>query len=126
MFERDDENNSKPKKYGLDLVSLNIQRGRDHGLPGYVEWRQHCGFKKPEKFEDLSDDMDTDSLKNIQSLYRYRKNYRCLDIFSYGFKKIPTIWYEKNLGSFVSKKTNKLYGVLISIITDKFWMKSNL
>ncbi|XP_045481883.1 lactoperoxidase [Harmonia axyridis] len=70
LFEMDDgKNSTKPKKYGLDLVSLNIQRGRDHGLPGYVEWRHHCGFSKPKTFEDLSNDMEDDSLNNIQSIY---------------------------------------------------------
>ncbi|GJQ67039.1 HPX6 [Trypoxylus dichotomus] len=56
---------------GLDLVSLNIQRGRDHGLPGYVKWRTLCKLSKPKNFDDLSHDIDPDILNYISSVYRY-------------------------------------------------------
>lgn len=40
---------------GFDLLSYDIQRGRDNGLPPYNKIRHICGLPKAVKFADLSD-----------------------------------------------------------------------
>jgi len=38
----------------MDIVSLDIQRNRDHGIPSYTEFRNYCGLKDIRNVEDLS------------------------------------------------------------------------
>ncbi|XP_055982507.1 lactoperoxidase [Sorex fumeus] len=39
--------------HGFDLAAINIQRGRDHGMPGYNSWRRFCGLSQPQTLEEL-------------------------------------------------------------------------
>lgn len=45
-----------PPSVGLDLGSLNMQRGRDHGLPDYNEFRIAFGLVPVSSFSDISSD----------------------------------------------------------------------
>lgn len=48
-----------PGDGGLDLASLNIQRGRDHGLPDYNSMRVAMGLSAVTSFDQISSDPDT-------------------------------------------------------------------
>ena len=43
---------------GFDLVALNIQRGRDHGIPDYNSLREALGLKRRASFKDITSDAD--------------------------------------------------------------------
>lgn len=43
-----------PGSGGLDLAALNIQRGRDHGVPGYAELRAMVGMPAVEAISELA------------------------------------------------------------------------
>lgn len=54
---------------GFDLMSYDIQRGRDNGLPPYNKMRRVCGLAKANKFADLSDFIS----KKVQKMYNKKK-----------------------------------------------------
>ncbi|XP_075850553.1 lactoperoxidase [Microcebus murinus] len=40
--------------HGFDLAAINIQRGRDHGQPGYNSWRGFCDLSRPQTLKELN------------------------------------------------------------------------
>jgi len=38
----------------MDIVNLDIERSRDHGIPSYTQFRKYCGLKDIANVQDLS------------------------------------------------------------------------
>jgi len=54
-----------------DIVSMNICRGREHGIPGYNNYRQLCGLKRSNQFQDFADTMSLENVQKLQTLYKH-------------------------------------------------------
>uniref|UniRef100_A0A0K8SGF7 Peroxidasin n=3 Tax=Lygus hesperus TaxID=30085 RepID=A0A0K8SGF7_LYGHE len=55
---------------GLDLVAQLIQKGRDHGIPGYIQWRKFCGLGEALTFSDLEREIPEEALTSLRTVYR--------------------------------------------------------
>lgn len=56
---------------GYDLMSFNIQRSRDHGVPPYNRYREFCGLPVIRDFQHLGVALNLASplLQAVQSVY---------------------------------------------------------
>jgi len=73
---------SSPGRGGLDLVAVNIQRGRDHGLPGYNKYREICTGRKATDWSDLRKSIEP---RHIEQLRRVYKHVDDIDLYVGGF-----------------------------------------
>ncbi|XP_037953022.1 chorion peroxidase-like [Teleopsis dalmanni] len=136
------ENNVGNKRpiCGLDLVSLNLQRGRDHGLPTYTVFRQHCNLPPTDTWEHMAAAVDTDSLQTIKQIYNSPLD---VDVYTGALSEPPmegaifgplltcmvsdqflrlkmgdSHWYERKIGPqrFTKDQLREIYKTLLSEI----------
>lgn len=69
-----------------DLTAINIQRGRDHGVPTYGQWRRRCGLKPLKTFSDLQGIVRPSAITHLRKLY---KNPNNIDLYAAGISEIP-------------------------------------
>ena len=101
----------KPGEGGLDLVSLNIQRGRDHGLPDYEKVRQ--GLGTPVALSQQS----KDKLKCT-----YNNDLNNVDLFVGGLMETPKD--KSMLGPLFHKIVKEQFEKIRD--GDKFWYECRL
>ena len=73
---------------GLNLAALNIQRGRDHGLPGYNAYRRFCGLKDARSFYDTRDEIPSFLNRKILSKL-YDSDPNIADLWVAGLAETP-------------------------------------
>uniref|UniRef100_T1ILP9 Chorion peroxidase n=1 Tax=Strigamia maritima TaxID=126957 RepID=T1ILP9_STRMM len=72
--------------FGLDLAAINIQRGRDHGVPGYNAYREFCGIGRARVFEEFSNTLNNDTILRLRELYRHPDD---IDLWTAGISERP-------------------------------------
>ncbi|XP_048767283.2 peroxidase mlt-7-like [Ostrea edulis] len=73
---------------GIDLAAINIQRGRDHGIPPYNFWRMVCGLEPASSFTTGSGGLVDHSAEAVNALKIY-KSVDDIDLFTGGVSEKP-------------------------------------
>ncbi|XP_054274117.1 peroxidasin-like isoform X2 [Macrosteles quadrilineatus] len=71
----------------LDLAAMNIQRGRDHALPPYNDYRAVCNLTVAQTFDDLRGEISNKAVRDqLQELYGHPGN---IDVWVGGILEDP-------------------------------------
>lgn len=70
------------------MAAINIQRGRDHGLPSYTSWRVPCGLSPVNSWRDLLKVFGPESTDRIRQAYQ---SVNDIDLFVGGLAERPVI-----------------------------------
>eukprot|EP00095_Tigriopus_kingsejongensis_P003939 maker-scaffold473_size162088-snap-gene-0.25 protein:Tk03939 transcript:maker-scaffold473_size162088-snap-gene-0.25-mRNA-1 annotation:"hypothetical protein DAPPUDRAFT_42141" len=103
---------------GLDLAALNIQRGRDHGLRPYNEYRVACNLDRASSFDDLSKEISFDVIKRLQQVY---DSVEDIDLFTGGLSETPL------QGALVGPTFACIIGIQFQKLKkcDRFWYETS-
>jgi len=106
------------RRSGMDLAALNIQRGRDHGLPGYNAYRAVCGLAPATTFEELVPHMSVAQAGRMAELYASTDD---IDLFSGLISEKPL------RGAMVGPTLACLVGLQFRHLRqcDRFWYEGN-
>lgn len=74
--------------FGNDLAAVNIQRGRDHGIPSYTQWREPCGLTPIRDWKDFEKIVGPSSTRRIQQGYSHVDD---VDLFVGGLAERPVV-----------------------------------
>ncbi|CAG0902958.1 unnamed protein product, partial [Darwinula stevensoni] len=72
--------------FGMDLVSLNLQRGRDHGVRSYNDYRAISGLARASTFSGFAPQIDSHTIEDMAQIY---ESVDDVDLFLGGVSERP-------------------------------------
>lgn len=108
----------KYHEVALDLASMNIQRGRDHGLPGYMAYRRYCNLPAPSTWHEMLDIVKNQTvLMKLKGLYGHPNN---IDLWVGGVieEKLPDALFGPTFACIIGDQFKKLRD------GDRFWYEN--
>ncbi|KAA0189935.1 Heme binding peroxidase-like 3 [Hyalella azteca] len=102
---------------GLDLIALNLQRARDHGIRAYNEYRAICNLKRARTFEDFSREIKPELIDKLRRIY---KNVEDVDLFTGGLCETPL------QGGIIGPTFGCIIGLQFQFLKrcDRFWYET--
>lgn len=106
-----------PNAGGLDLAALNIQRGRDHGLPSYNDTREANGFGRATDWSDITSNTDMQ-----ERLYLTYSSVDDVDLWVNG------LFEDAQRGSHLGPLFTKLVSQQFKYLRDgdRYWYRNKL
>lgn len=108
-----------PDSLGGDLASLNIQRGRDHGIPSYRTWQKYCEEKFPGYGANFR---DNETITLLRWLYGAEEGFReGIDLWVGGLAE------ERLEGAQLGPTFACILGISFSRVRDgdRFWFEAD-
>jgi peroxidase len=109
----------RSENVSMDLAAINIQRGRDHGLPGYLEYRRFCNLTVPSNWDELMIDIDDSNvITKLKSFYGHPGN---IDLWVGGIteKVIPGALVGPTFACIIGEQFKRLRD------GDRFWYENS-
>nr|CAD7448788.1 unnamed protein product [Timema bartmani] len=109
--------NTRTPYSGMDLAAINIQRGRDHGIPGYNQYRVFCNMSQAKDFDDLKKEIPSPVVERLRRLYLHVDD---IDLFPGGLSETPL------MGGVVGPTFACIIGHQFRLLRrcDRFWLVS--
>ncbi len=109
----------QPGQGGFDLISLNIQRGRDTGLSSYNDTRASMGLTRISEFSQITSDITLQ--ENLQAAY---DSVDDIDLWIGGMAETPLAAQGSQLGELFTKIIAKQFDEVRA--ADRFWYQGYL
>ncbi|XP_064480134.1 chorion peroxidase-like [Ornithodoros turicata] len=104
--------------FGKDLIATNIQRAREHGVPGYNAYREWCGLPRAHTFADFEPWLNNGTAFKYSQVYKHPDD---VDLWSGGISErvLPGAMIGPTFACIIARQFSNLRR------GDRFWYENS-